>query len=78
VSRDVRDAVAGTGRFSDGEAGTSSEKPILLDLDDDGIEPSIAAAYAARAPTRYEHLEAICVAFGIRGFTQPDFREMSS
>jgi hypothetical protein len=42
------------------------------------IEPGIAAAYAMRAPTRYEHLDAIRTAFGIRGFTQPDFREMSS
>jgi len=42
------------------------------------IDPSIAAAYATRAPTRYEHLDAIRTAFGIRGFTQPDFREMSS
>jgi TnpA family transposase len=41
------------------------------------IEPGIAAAYAMRAPTRYEHLDAIRTAFGIRGFTQPDFREMS-
>ena len=42
------------------------------------IEPSIAADYATRAPTRYEHLDAIRAAFGIRGFAQPDFREMSS
>jgi len=42
------------------------------------IEPTIATGYAARAPTRYEHLDAIRAAFGIRGFAQPDFQEMSS
>lgn len=42
------------------------------------IEPGIAAAYSMRTPTRYEHLDAIRTVFGIRGFTQPDFREMSS
>ncbi len=42
------------------------------------IEPSIATDYAARAPTRYEHLDTIRAAFGIRGFAQTNFREMSS
>ncbi len=41
------------------------------------IDASVVGLYAARAPTRYEHLGAIRTAFGIRGFTQPDFREMS-
>jgi hypothetical protein len=44
VSRDVRDAFAGTGRFSEAGAGTASEMPILLDLDDDGIEANIAGS----------------------------------
>jgi len=42
------------------------------------IDASIVGVYAARAPIRYEHLDAIRAAFGIRGFTQPDFREMSN
>ena len=42
------------------------------------IDASVVGVYAARAPTRYEHLDAIRAAFGIRGFTQPDFREISS
>ena len=41
------------------------------------LDASVVGLYAARAPTRYEHLDAIRTAFGLRGFTQPDFREMS-
>lgn len=41
------------------------------------IDPVVVGDYAARAPTRYDHLDAIRAAFGIRGFSQPDFREMS-
>ncbi len=41
------------------------------------INPAAVGEYAPRAPTRYDHLDAIRAAFGIRGFSQPDFREMS-
>ena len=44
-----------------------------LDLDPEGL-----AGYAERAPTRYDHLDALRDAYGLRTFAQPDHRELSA
>ena len=44
-----------------------------LDLDPEGL-----AGYATRAPTRYDHRDALHDAYGFRTFTQPDYRELSA
>jgi len=41
------------------------------------VDPATLAAYAQRAPTRYEHLEALRKSFGFRTFSHPDHRELS-
>lgn len=42
------------------------------------IDPNAVAGYARRAPTRYEHLDTLRNAFGIRPFSRPHFNEMSA
>lgn len=42
------------------------------------IDPAALADYAARAPTRYEHLEALRHIFGFRTFSHPDHRDLSA
>lgn len=42
------------------------------------IDPDALADYAARAPTRYDQLDALQEAFGFRTFSQPDHRELSA
>lgn len=44
-----------------------------LDIDSDAIDD-----YAARAPTRYDQLDALRRRYGFRSFSQPDHRELSS
>lgn len=42
------------------------------------IDPAAFADYAARAPTRYEHLEVLRDVFGFRTVSRPDHRELSA
>lgn len=42
------------------------------------IDPDALADYAARAPTRYDQVDALHEAFGFRTFSQPDHRELSA
>ncbi|AWK88574.1 Tn3 family transposase [Azospirillum thermophilum] len=42
------------------------------------IDPGALADYAARAPTRYDQLDALHEAFGFRTFSRPDHRELSA
>lgn len=42
------------------------------------IDPDALTDYATRAPTRYDHLDALRDAFGFRTFSQPDHRELSA